>query len=468
MAFLVLTHAGLQALLADPLTAGTTIYVNPALADADALARLEAAGATVSMLGQAVNPEDDAEVAAALQALPAPAGVVWLERGRPAARPAAAPAVPMEDTQDYRDNIRSAAGRAWRFIGKSLGRERSLMIVPYMGYGNATTLHVRGRVLNENPFAEQGKQDSAWRNFAAFYQRLESDQVRGITVRARFEGSERDVVTDQGGYFRVDIDLATPLARSGWHPVALEIVPDHPGAAPVRAVAEALVPPASAKFGVISDIDDTVLWTNVTNKINMAMMLSRSNPFTRKPFKGVAAFYRALHEGLGGNEANPVFYVSSSPWHLYDPLVAFLRLQRIPVGPLMLRELSLRALVKPHMSRDHKREKIEAIINAYPTLPFVLIGDSGERDPEIYAEILRRHPKSVRVIYIRNVNPDPARVDAVDQLAEQVSASGAQLVLAADSVTAAAHAAAEGLIKTEALAAVRSDKRHEEGSAPAS
>jgi phosphatidate phosphatase APP1 len=153
-----------------------------------------------------------------------------------------------------------------------------------------------------------------------------------------------------------------------------------------------------------------------------------------------------------------VFNVSSSPWHLFDPLVEFMRLQNIPLGPLMLRELSVRALLKPAMSRNHKLEKIEKVLRTYPDLPFVLIGDSGERDPEIYAEVVRRHPQSVKVIYIRNVNPDPARIDALDRLAEQVAASGAHLVLTSDSAAVAAHAVAAGLIAPEALASVRQDK----------
>jgi phosphatidate phosphatase APP1 len=74
-----------------------------------------------------------------------------------------------------------------------------------------------------------------------------------------------------------------------------------------------LVPAATARFGIISDIDDTVLWTNVTNKLNMALLMVRSNAHTRKPFQGVAAFYRALSQGVAGNEDNPVF-VSSGSW----------------------------------------------------------------------------------------------------------------------------------------------------------
>jgi hypothetical protein len=71
------------------------------------------------------------------------------------------------------------------------------------------------------------------------------------------------------------------------------------------------------------------------------------------------------------------------------------------------------------------------------------------------------------MIYIRNVNPDPARIDALDQLIEEVSATGIQLVLAPDSVFAASHAAAEGLIQVDKLGAVRVDKAQDETAPPA-
>lgn len=459
MSFLILTRAGLRDFLGHPPGVDAVVYLNPDAAAEGEMERLRAAGVQVTLLTRPIDPTDEDDIAAALREASGEGAVVWLERSAPsqplAQAPAAANRVPARRLGGAAGKV---AGDAWRFIGRQLRGGPSLMIIPYIGYGNATMLSVRGRVLDEHAFRPQGLEDSGWRNLAALYQRLESDEVRGTRVRASFLGAQYETLTDRGGYFQFEIALPAPLERSGWHSVALDL-PDAAASAPVRATAEVLVPPASAKFGVISDIDDTVVWTNVTNKFNMAMMLARLNPHTRRPFKGVAAFYRALHEGAAGNEANPVFYVSSSPWHLFEPLVEFMRLQGIPLGPLLLRELSFGALIKPELSRNHKLEKIEAILRAYPDLKFVLIGDSGERDPEIYAEILRRHPHSVRVIYIRNVNPDPSRIDAVDRLTEEVSNSGAQLVLAADSVAAASHAAAEGLIRVEALALVRADKK---------
>jgi len=83
--------------------------------------------------------------------------------------------------------------------------------------------------------------------------------------------------------------------------VELELLAPRAGA---TATGKVLVPPARARFGVISDIDDTVVQSHVTRKLRMVVGLALSNARTRKPFEGVAAFYRALHEGAGG-EGNP-------------------------------------------------------------------------------------------------------------------------------------------------------------------
>jgi phosphatidate phosphatase APP1 len=184
-----------------------------------------------------------------------------------------------------------------------------------------------------------------------------------------------------------------------------------------------------------------------------------SNARTRKPFEGVAAFYRALHQGASGSEGNPIFYVSKSPWNLYVPLVEFLELQGIPAGPLLLRDYGKHLLFAPDR---HKEHGIARILATYPKLKFVLIGDSGEEDPEIYSEIVRRFPDRIRVIYIRSVHRDPARLAAIDRLIVEVKHTGCQLVLTPDSEFAATHAAGEGLIAPAALARIRRDRAADE------
>ena len=294
-------------------------------------------------------------------------------------------------------------------------------------------------MLEDEGFRAATDRDSRWRNLIHFWKRLESDEVPGARLRARLLGREVEGVTDREGYFKLEINPRGRLGPGQWQDVELELEDFN-----AQATARVLVPSPRARFGLISDIDDTIVSSNVTRKVRMLMSVALTSARTRKPFPGVAAFYRALHAGV-----NPVFYVSKSPWNLYAPLLEYLEVQRFPPGPLLLRDFGWRP------EKEHKRKAIEEILATYPRLPFVLSGDSGEQDPEIYAALVRRFPKRIRAIYIRSV--DAKRITAIEQLAAEVAKTGCQLVLAPDSEPAAAHAAAEGLIQASELRAVRAD-----------
>jgi phosphatidate phosphatase APP1 len=326
-----------------------------------------------------------------------------------------------------------------------------LIVLPYFGYGTAQALTVCGRVLEDEGFLPAADADTRWRNLVRFYKRLESDEVPGARLRARFLGVEAEATTDAEGYFRLSLDPRGRLGPAAWQEVELELLEPGEG---VKATARVLVPSERAKFGVISDIDDTIVASHVANKLKMILTVALSNARTRKPFQGVAAFYRALHAGV-----NPVFYVSKSPWNLYAPLIEYLEVQGLPLGPLLLRDFGFRR------EKEHKRKAIEDILGTYPALKFILIGDSGEEDPEIYSAIVKRFPERIRVIYIRSVNPK--RIAQVEKLIAEVAKTGCQLVLAADSEFAAAHAAGEGLIQASELRAVRSEKELESNSSNA-
>ena len=177
----------------------------------------------------------------------------------------------------------------------------------------------------------------------------------------------------------------------------------------------------------------------------------------RVAFPGVAALLQAFHHGAGSGDRNPMLYVSRAPWSIYEVLESFFRQHDIPVGPvLFLREWGLtlqRPL--PRRGKGHKLELIRNMLDLYRDLPFILIGDSGQRDPEIYARIVREHPGRVLAIYIRNVSQDAGRHRAIGRLAAEVAGAGSSLVLAGDSSVMAEHAARHGLITPAATATVR-------------
>ena len=361
----------------------------------------------------------------------------------------------LEQVDNLSDNVRARIKKIKRF-------DKPLMIVPYLGFGNSEKLILKGRVLEDRGFTVN-KEDSSWENLVNMYRRFETDEVPNAHLKAKFYESETEIFTDVEGYFELEIYSNQILENRLWQEIELELLnPISKSGEMISTVGKVLVPPETAKFGVISDIDDTIISSNITNKFKMILTVALLNEHTRVPFKGVSAFYQALVKGLDGAEDNPIFYVSSSPWNLHSLLIEFLKVHNIPIGPLFLKDFGNHILFSSSDHHSHKLTNIERILKMYPHLPFILIGDSGEQDPEIYREVVRHFPNRIRVIYIRSINSETSRVSAIEKLIEEVKETGCQLVLTPDTEFAAAHAAGEGLIQISQLSEIRSEKVKDE------
>ena len=329
------------------------------------------------------------------------------------------------------------------------------------GHGAPPRALVLGRVARHDVLPPADADRARWRNLLDALRRIDSNPVPHARVRARVgdaahAAADRVLEADDEGFVHAWLPLATPLAPGRWHPVTLAV--DAVPGAPVPAAPDGallLVPPADAAFGVISDLDDTVLQSEVANLLRAARLLLLENARTRLPFPGVAAFYQALHAGADGRGANPIFYLSSSPWNLYDVIADFLDAQQIPEGPLLLRDWDLGPALR--RSAEYKRARLDEILDAYPRLPFILVGDSAQEDPEIYGALARARPGRILAIYIRDVLRRADRTAAIRQLAADVQAAGSTLVLADDTLAAARHAAAHGWIAPAALPAIGGD-----------
>ena len=325
-------------------------------------------------------------------------------------------------------------------------------ILPYRGHGTQRQLFLRGRVLEEGRVSRSTQDDTLAGNLRNMARRFRSDEVAGARILASFRGLRAHARTDEEGFFDVRFELEEMLDGPGlWHDVELDLLhPPSPGGGPVRSTAKVLVP-SGAEFGVISDLDDTVVHSRATNVVKMAWIVARNNAHTRLPFEGVSAFYEALRRGPGGEGNNPIFYVSSSPWNIYDLLEDFLDVHRVPAGPLFLKDWSPTTLGKHH---DHKLGIIRTLLETYPDLPFVLIGDSGEKDPEIYHQAVVEHPGRIKAIYIRDVTSSE-RDREVYAIADELRDHDVEMVLTTDTVRAAEHAANLGLIPSRAVDRVR-------------
>lgn len=354
--------------------------------------------------------------------------------------------------------------RARHGIKRRAGRRPPFALLAFPGYGCPDRLVFMGRAIEDRGVRPSAAEDSRLRNLMNIYRRMHAGELPGARVRVEFADQAQEITADPHGFFEVWLTTEQPLATTtGWVEATLTLLDPHSRRqGTVSATATMRVPEPSGTFGIISDLDDTVIHTDATSLLRMARNVLFANARTRLPFPGVAAFYQALEQGPSGKAHNPVYYVSSGPWNLYDLVHEFLLVQGIPDGPITLRRWSLAS--RSTLPTQHATAKLEAIrrILDLTPLPFILIGDSGQEDPEVYREIVHDYPGRVLAVYIRNVSKRPERSGQIRALAAEVLDGGVPLVLAADTVELAEHAAAHGWVHRDSLAAVRGEAADDE------
>lgn len=325
-------------------------------------------------------------------------------------------------------------------LDRELDRRRrrpagTAVIQPYRGLGRDGELVVRGRVLLEKKITRVNAAEPVWRNVVNTWRRFETDEIAGARVVASYGEILGETVTDEEGYFRILLHVPSLPRDVLWHEAQLSL--PETGA---TATSHVMVPTIATEFAVLSDIDDTVVVTNATSLLGMARSVIR-NAASRLPFEGVADLYSALHR-----QRNPVFYVSSSPWNLYDLLHDFMDLNGIPHGPMFLQDWGIdetTLILASHQT--HKMAQIQELITYYPALRFVLIGDSGQLDPEIYLQVIQAHRDRIVAAFIRDVTAD-LRDQAVAKILEASNAAGVEMLYVRDSAEAMTHARRLGLI----------------------
>ena len=310
-----------------------------------------------------------------------------------------------------------------------------LRIEPYVGHGSDQGVVVRGRVLDDPPPSEAVEGEGVGAAVRRTVSQFLTDDLPDVPLRVTVAGTTVETATDSDGYFQVRLQPDPAELTAPWTKGNVALAGEYRGVTdPMTTPLDVLVPSHEARFGVVSDVDDTILETGVQRVGRMIRQTITGSALTRTPFPGAAELYRDLAAG-----SNPVFYVSSSPWNLHSFLLAFIRLREFPMGPLLLRDL-----LGTSAGREQKRGRIQEVLDLHPQLRFVLLGDSGEKDPEIYAAVARENPGRVVAIYIREVRLDPG-----DGRVEEVSGTWTEdvpFVLAADTDAVRRHAVELGLL----------------------
>lgn len=285
-----------------------------------------------------------------------------------------------------------------------------LQIIAFRTYGTKNHLYLRGRALEDETIDLEKK--GAFKLLFNAWKRFETDEIRNTELRVKIGN---DIFyytkTDNNGYFSIDEsveDLSNYINEAGWLKLEFsykEKQLKRTIQSENRFPAEMLIPSSSASFAVASDIDDTILHTGLTSTLKWRVLLNTllTSAGKRLPLDGAPEFYHLLHRGKTGQEANPIFYVSHSPWNLYRYLKLFLKKNNFPKGPIILRNFPSPFSKKDKNEKPQKQKEIINLLKTYPKLKFILIGDSGEHDPDIYMEIAKAYPNRILAIYLRSV-----------------------------------------------------------------
>lgn len=210
---------------------------------------------------------------------------------------------------------------------------------------------------------------------------------------------------DHRGYWSLHANHPLPLHLSaGWHDIQTT-----PAPSPDAALAGLLVHDPRNTWGLISDIDDTILVTQVLSTRRLLRNSLTLPPESREPVAGMAALYAGWLQRNPNPLATPVFYVSATPRQLSDSVRRFLQHNGFPRGVLQLKEVYSQQADPLRDQQAYKVRRISAIFEAYPQVRFTLVGDDGERDPESFAELQARYPEQIHAVWIRPVDPDPKR-----------------------------------------------------------
>lgn len=339
------------------------------------------------------------------------------------------------------------------------GAFRGLHVVVYRGFVADDVAKVRVRVM-EAPELPGDSRIPYWDVAQANLRRHAALLIVGAQVELRIGNYRTTEVTDSRGF--ANFSLPVPNLRVGWHDAIAVTTPIEDGES-ASGTGRVVKPSLKAPFLVISDIDDTILLTGLTEGVAMVARTVLREASQRAAIPGMASLYRGLARGnpsrSGKRQPEPTFfYVSTGSWSFYPTMQEFMQLRGFPQGPMFLTDWGPTERYIRRSGAEHKRTAIRRLFEAYPGMAFVLVGDSGQRDPLTYEEMAREFPGRVKLIVIRQVgDDDDERNIELRSRAGTLRAEGVPLHLVGDAAQAATLAHEMGLCDDETLVEVRTE-----------
>jgi len=275
-------------------------------------------------------------------------------------------------------------------------RKRGLLptVIPYAGYGAPGWVRVLGRVMLTREARSPRPSVRGWRSFT-------SVAVNDVNVIVTIDGVEHRVHADRGGV--IDVRLPSSL-EPGWRTVSVRS--DDPGSGDAPAVeAPVYIVDGDATFGIVSDIDDTVMVTALPRPMLAAWNTFVLDEHARTPTPGMAVLYERLAQAHPGS---PTIYLSTGAWNVAPTLSRFLKRNLYPRGPLLLTDWGPTHDRIFRSGRQHKVDSLARLAVEFPEMRWLLIGDDGQHDEEIYGEFALAHPELVYAVAIRQLSGSEA------------------------------------------------------------
>ncbi|WP_426310012.1 App1 family protein [Cellulosimicrobium sp. E-16] len=315
------------------------------------------------------------------------------------------PTVTTEATPSQRPHRAARLEDRWRAVVSRFQKARGWRprVEPFAGYGSPRRVRVLGRVLLASPAFDPAlhERESADRRGWRYFFTAPAPREE---VRVHVGSTTVDLVSDRGGYLDATIDVAL---APGWHDVTFR-----PSSGAV-AKGRVFVVADGRRLGVVSDIDDTAMVTAVPRPFIAAWNTFVRHSSARVPVPGMAALYRGIAAERPGT---PFVYVSTGAWNTAANLRRFLQRHGFPPGPLLLTDWGPTNTGWFRSGPEHKDTSLDRLFRELPDVDWLLVGDDGQHDPEIYARAARRYPGHVAAVAIRELTP-----------AQQVLAHGSPL-----------------------------------------
>ncbi|MEX3505331.1 App1 family protein [Corynebacterium sp. LK2510] len=261
-------------------------------------------------------------------------------------------------------------------------------VTGFTGYGCSKKARVIGRVLMEDPTAREPAN-----NLERGYRQFLTTPVPDLPVTVTFGDRTVETRANEEGYIEVLIEGHG--CEPGWHEALLDVsLSTATATAPVQIISD------DVTHGVISDIDDTIMVTNLPRALLAAWNSWVIRSANRRPVEGMAQF---LNEVRGADE--PVFYLSTGAWNTYETLADFQQRHGFPRGPMLLTDWGPTQTALFRSGPEHKRVQLRNLMIDFPNIAWTLVGDDGQHDPMIYSDVVFEHPNRVDLVAIRELTP---------------------------------------------------------------